>query len=71
LNCAWSRPIDGTAMSTRMTTGASVQMISIAVLWLVFDGIGFAALRKRTTTQSSSSSTNTLMTVISGNRIES
>jgi len=45
LNCAWSRPIDGSAISTRIATGSSVQITSIVVLWLVLEGIGFACAR--------------------------
>jgi hypothetical protein len=45
LNCAASSLIEGTAIATRISTGASVQMISITVLWWVRDGTGLLAAR--------------------------
>ena len=50
--------IDGTAMTTRISTGTTVQMISISVLWLVFDGTGLARRRNLNITYSSRPSTN-------------
>ena len=48
---------DGIAITTRMTTGTTVQMISISVLWVVRDGVGLARALKRTMTITSSAST--------------
>ena len=48
LNCLASSEIDGQAITARISTGTTVQMISISVLWLVFEGIGLRARRKRT-----------------------
>ena len=50
LYCALNRPIDGTAMPSRISAGTTVQITSISVLWLVFEGTGLARLLKRTMT---------------------
>ena len=56
------------AMATRISTGMIVQATSISVLWVVFDGTGFALALNLTMTITSSASTNSVMTVISQNR---
>ena len=66
--CA-SRRIDGTAITTRISTGTKVQTTSSVVLWLVRDGVGWAPRRKRITTQPSRPSTKSEMIVISGIRM--
>ena len=35
------------AMNIRISTGAAVQAISTVVLWVKFEGVGFALLLKR------------------------
>src|ERR1700682_2629938 len=59
---------DGTAMTTRISTGSSVHATSIRVLWVVLEGVGLALALNFTTTMTSSASTNSVMTVMSQNR---
>ncbi len=47
----------------------AVQMISMNVLCVVFDGTGFALARKRNITQSRRPSTISVITVMTGSRI--
>ncbi len=51
-----------------MSTGTTVQMISMAVLCVVRDGSGLARALKRSTTIASSTSTNSAMAAISQSR---
>ena len=46
LSCRNSSWNDGTAIGTRMTTGTTVQITSISVLWVVRDGVGLARALK-------------------------
>ena len=40
-----SSRIEGTAITTRISTGTKVQSTSSVVLWVVRDGVGLAPLR--------------------------
>ncbi len=53
-------------MATRISTGMTVQTISMKVLWLVFDGTGLAGLRNRTITNSSRNRTSRQIAVMIG-----
>ena len=49
------------AMNSRMTTGPTVQMTSISVLWLVRDGVGLTLARNLMMHQASSASTSSVI----------
>ena len=51
--CAVSSWKDGTAKNRRISTGPTVQMTSISVLWLVRDGFGLALCLNRKITNTS------------------
>ena len=51
-----------------MSTGTTVQMISIMVLWVVRDGTGLARALNLTTMIASSTSTNNVIAAISQSR---
>ena len=55
---------DGTAITTRITTGMTVQTTSSSVLCVVRDGVGLARALNRTMTMTSSTSTNAAMAVM-------
>ena len=61
LYCALNRPIEGTAMPSRISAGTTVQITSISVLWLVFEGTGLERLLYLRMTQTNRASTNRLM----------
>ena len=61
LSCTNRMRNDGTAITTRMTTGMTVQATSSSVLWVVRDGVGLARALNFTITMSSSTSTKTVM----------
>lgn len=48
-------------MTTRIRIGATVQTTSMAVLWVVAEGLGLALALKRTTTMTSKASTSATM----------
>src|SRR5215468_10812155 len=54
---------DGTAITTRMTTGMTVHATSTNVLCVVRDGVGLALALNFTITVTSNASTNTVMAV--------
>src|SRR6266850_1504832 len=55
---------EGTAITTRMTTGITVQATSIRVLWVVRDGVGLARALNFTITMTSRASTNIVIAVL-------
>ena len=55
---------DGTAMTTRIMTGTSVQATSRKVLCVVRDGVGLALALNLTTTATSSPRTNSVIRVM-------
>ncbi len=55
---------DGTAMTTRMNTGITVQATSRSVLWVVREGTGLAPALKRTMMMNSSTRTKMVMATI-------
>ena len=61
LYCLLIRRIEGIAIATRISTGTTVQMTSITVLWLVREGIGLAPRRNLTIVSPSRISTKTLI----------
>src|ERR1043166_1059619 len=64
LGCTNRMRNDGIAITTRMTTGITVQATSSSVLCVVFDGVGLAVALNLTMMMSSSASTNTVMTMM-------
>ena len=52
---------EGTAIPVRIAIGMIVHRISIRVLWVVRDGVGFDFALKRTITVISRASTNNVM----------
>src|SRR5882757_7117804 len=59
---------DGTAITTRMTTGITVQATSSSVLCVVRDGVGLVLALNFTITISNSASTNSVMIVMTQSR---
>ena len=59
--CAVSSWKDGIARNSSTTTGPTVQMTSISVLWLVRDGVGLALARNLKMHQASSASTKSVI----------
>ena len=51
-------------MPVRITIGMTVHRISISVLWVVRDGVGFDFALKRTITMTSRASTNSVIAVM-------
>ena len=51
-------------ITIRITTGISVQAISIRVLWVKLAGVGLRRLLKRTTTMASSATTKSTITTM-------
>src|SRR4051812_12345844 len=69
MSSSWNKSRnDGTAITTRISTGISVQATSISVLWVVLEGTGLALALNFTITMISSASTNNVMMVISASR---
>src|SRR5215212_5304338 len=60
LSCVNRIRNDGTAITTRMTTGITVQATSSSVLCVVRDGVGLALALNLTITTNSSARTNTV-----------
>ena len=60
-SCVRSRRKDGIATATRISTGTMVQATSIAVLWVVREGVGFRFSLKRKTHHRIRPSTKTEM----------
>src|SRR5438128_7707488 len=68
LSCTNRMRNDGTAITTRMTTGITVQATSSNVLCVVLEGVGLALALNFTITTSKSASTNKVMIVMTQSR---
>src|SRR5215213_5545327 len=64
LSCTNRMRNDGTAITTRIITGSTVQATSSSVLCVVRDGVGLAAALNFTITISSSASTKIVMAMM-------
>src|ERR1044071_6784135 len=64
LSCTNRMRNDGIAITTRMTTGITVQATSSSVLCVVLDGVGLALALNFTMMMSSSASTKTVIAMM-------
>src|SRR5215213_11731221 len=64
LNCVNRMRNEGTAITTRITTGMTVQATSRSVLCVVRDGVGLAFALNLTITISSKARTNTVIAMM-------